>query len=555
MPIRRPLALTVLTLPCLANAAPQAPSATELMDWAQAQYTHLFPGALTDTTIAPYTFRGPYSTGNYMGVDGNHTVYLLGPASGGQLQALGTLNDFACLTKPASCQTSDAPTLLQTYLNQLDSLYASAANAIPGMTQMLDGCYMNNGYSKSAEIAQLSQDEQALARANRLVGSVRRNPQVLSEQHKINTDGSARRELTVSYEVVLANGFTYTHTEQLVHGSTAGTRWPTGACATPQSAASLRLLGNQRVVGASVTAASYLLDRYKLADGTAQTSGARQYRSEIRFNVTDPANVATYATISGPGIIGTYKLVSPRLLRSAPEFAGKVGHFVDWPDTDTFKACRNPSDSNYADAAVADCTTHGASSNVWRASHADPFTVDTNFAAFGFVANGEYTLKIYNDDGWKTVNGQANKIPLTTYTTRLRRLPASAATLATGGSTSSYPEATLSLGMTDLATLLRTKGQGTISATRTNEAMVDSKRLYWTNLYAFLQGRTAASTTSNFYPASRHNPGTTPTTGASSVTLSTGTPPTAMTVPSYGEIGLVWDSFDGLSVRRLITFE
>ena len=56
------------------------------------------------------------------------------------------------------------------------------------------------------------------------------------------------------------------------------------------------------------------------------------YSKYIQLGVQDPAKVATYATIEGPGLgiganfgkPGALKLLSVRLLRDAPDLAGKA---------------------------------------------------------------------------------------------------------------------------------------------------------------------------------------------------------------------------------------
>lgn len=550
---RAGVALAGALLPWAAAAAPQAPTATELMDWAQVQLSTYFPGVRPDVTGEGFVFRGPYSTGHFMGVAGS-TVYVLGPATGGQLLSVGTLEDLACAVKPASCQPSDAVALVNAYLAKVDAAHAADITSSAPVQPLIDACYLNSGLTRAAELARLDDDPSARAFINRKRGSMRRNAEVLAERHMINPDGSARREIDVRYELVYADGVVQSTTERFIQGSSAGTRTAVGACAAPQVSQELRSLGNQRIVGTSVTGISFLIDRYKLADGTP-LNPARLYRSEIRFNIVDPGGHATYATVSGPGIVGSaYKMISPRLLRSAPEFTGKVGNFVDWNDAETFKACRNPTDSNYADASIADCTTNGAVSNVWRATNANPATMDAAFATYGFQAGGEYTIKIYNDDGWKTVNGQANKTPLATYTARLNRLPAHAAELAAMG-TSAYPSVNLSKTPDQLATVARSRTGSSLIATEVAKAKENGASLPWMSLYYFAQGTTLASTVSNFYPASRFNPGTTPAVGASSTTLDIPAPPAAMVRPTYSELGMVWDDLSGFSVRHITTFE
>jgi len=64
-----------------AGAAPQTPTASELMDWAERSYPQFFPGTQTNRSLAPYVYRHYPATGNYVGVAGT-AVYILGPVAG-----------------------------------------------------------------------------------------------------------------------------------------------------------------------------------------------------------------------------------------------------------------------------------------------------------------------------------------------------------------------------------------------------------------------------------------------------------------------------------------
>lgn len=99
----RAAALTLLA-PLLCAAAPQVPSASELMDWAERTYPQHFPGPQTNQSLTPYVYRHYPGTGNYVGVAGQ-AVYILGPVAGGGADPMpvGVLSDFACQVHPASC--------------------------------------------------------------------------------------------------------------------------------------------------------------------------------------------------------------------------------------------------------------------------------------------------------------------------------------------------------------------------------------------------------------------------------------------------------------------
>lgn len=539
-----------------AQAAGHTPSATEFLDWAQSELRGFLPERRDNILGEGLVYRGPYSTGHYLGVIGD-TVYALGPVTHGQLLSLGTLESLTCTVKPASCAPSDALVLVQGFLSRVSAVYANGITSGAALQPLIDGCYLHNGRSRAEEIARIDTDASVRSNINRKRGSTRRNIEVQAERFAINPDGSQRREIDVRYELVYADGFVESVSETYLQGSSAGRKTATGAtCSTPQDSPDLRLRGNRRIVGASVTALNLQLDRYRLADGAPQATAARLYRNEIRFNITDPAGVATYATISGPGIVGSaYKMISPRLLRSAPEFAGKVGHYVDWPDDDSFKACRNANDNNYADASSANCTANGASNNNWRAQGTDPAQVDAGFAGYGFVAGGQYTIQVYADDGWKTVNGQAGKTPIASYTATLNHLPASAVALA-GGSAGQYGRVSLPQTPAELASLARARSAASLLLSEQQKARIgNTSPLPFTLGYYFGQGRTAASTSSNFYPASRYNPSLAPAIGSASVQLPIPAAPSAMTQTTYAEYAGIWDNLNGLSIRHLITFE
>ena len=534
-----------------AFAALQAPTAVELMDWAQAQLAEFFPGKLPDQTGTGFVFRGPYATGHFMGVaDG--TVYVLGPATGGQLLSVGTLESLACTVKPAACGPSNALELAKAFFAKVDTVYAAEITSA-SIAPLMDGCYLQSGRTRAYEMAQL-QDASARSHANARRGSTRSNLQVTGESFTINPDGSQRREIVVTYDIAYADGTVVPERDTLIQGSSAGTLTAAGtACATPQVSQDVRVLGNRRIVGTSVTSMNMVLDRFKLSDGTPVNTAPRLYRSEIRFNVSDPAGVATYATISGPGIVfEAYKMVSPRLLRDAPEFAGKYGNFVDWKDTDPFKLCRIAYDNNnYQDAALADCTTFGAGNNYWRSNATTAAESDRQFATFGFEAGGVYTIKVYGDDGWKTVNGQQGKTPLATYTTTLNRLPASAAAMEAGGSSA--------FGMAMIEREIQADGGigivTSVTARQTQQAKIDGVALPFTSLYFYRQGRTSASTANNFYPGSRMSVSMDAAPGATEVTVPVPLKPAAMSSVNYSESGVAWGDRRGYSMSYIMTRE
>lgn len=95
--------------PLSSRAAPPmaaaALTATQLFDWAEWAYPALFPSHEADAIADPYQYRFYPATGNHLGVAGG-MVYLLGPASGGVLQSVGRMQDFACAVRPQDCSAA-----------------------------------------------------------------------------------------------------------------------------------------------------------------------------------------------------------------------------------------------------------------------------------------------------------------------------------------------------------------------------------------------------------------------------------------------------------------
>jgi len=84
-----------------AAGAPITPA--ELMDWAEATFPQAFPAGASDRQLAPFVYRSYLASGNHLGVDDNGMVWVLGAISAGELRAVGTLDEFACLAVMARC--------------------------------------------------------------------------------------------------------------------------------------------------------------------------------------------------------------------------------------------------------------------------------------------------------------------------------------------------------------------------------------------------------------------------------------------------------------------
>ena len=241
------------------------------------------------------------------------------------------------------------------------------------------------------------------------------------------------------------------------------------ACATPggssQSTANARFqlevfAGNNETLS------------YDLSNGSPRTPAA-SYRREIRFYFLDPGQVATYMIVTGPGPAGGngkpfgLKMLSPRMLVEAPEAASKPGAH-DASDTSTFQICATPAGSTGApEPTTADCVGSGVKDGIgWGWTLNGPVNTtnaaaaDAGFAGQGWVEGGTYTIAVYADDGWKTVNGQSGKTPIATYTRVLQALPYTFAQMRTAPA--QYPTITSTTpSLAQIANAARTTG-GTV---------------------------------------------------------------------------------------------
>ena len=453
-------------------------------------------------------------------------------------------------------------------MTAVDASRAAARTSGAAATALNDGCYLENGRSKAYIIADFDADPLAAASIADQIGSTRNNVRVLADRASTNADGTTRREIDIKYDVTYVDGSKTvasaddTFAQTIISGSSAGAKLADGAaCATPEAKSAWRFFGNRKIVSTFMTAQNERKERALLATGVAMAPLV-VYSKFLNLGVQDPANVATYATLSGPGIKlagadATLKLVSVRLLRDAPEFVGKNGHFVDWRDTDSFKVCRTAA-GGFAAADTADCVTNGATGDRWGFENVTTgLAADTSFDALGVLAGGDYTIKIYNDDGWKTVNGQAGKTPIATYTSKLVNLPFSAATLAGAAPATDLFAKILTSSMTvpDIATAVRGRGAFSVNVTYSQPAaMPDGRKLALGSLYTFKQGRQTVAQP-NFNPASRSFDPTYPATSATSATVAVPAASANLGLPTYAEVTLSHGNRNGNNVRSLYTFQ
>lgn len=301
-----------------------------------------------------------------------------------------------------------------------DAQWATAVPAAAERLSVVDGCFLDNGRSRDFNLADLTARSALVApRDAYRIGEKRTNVRILAERDATNLDGSKRHEVDVQYDIEYKDGSKARGvTGRLIAGSSAGTP----GCSTPETREALRLFGNQQIVQVDVRARNVRMERYAMS-GIPLSPGQYGYRREVQFAISDPMGKATYAIVSGPGRTDNFplKMISPRLLRAAPELAGKPGNYMNWPDDSFFRIC-GPGVA--AAASFADCVGSGAVSDVIGLGTSIPdASRDVLFDNYQLVAGGEYTFDIYDDDGWKTVNGHATRSPVASYKVTLEGLP------------------------------------------------------------------------------------------------------------------------------------
>jgi hypothetical protein len=464
--------------------------------------------------------------------------------------------------------TEAALTAATAFLAKYDALLATSIPTTGAAALALnDGCYLADGRTKAYIVNDFDTDPQSVASRAFGIGSTRTNVKVVADRAITNADGTSRREIDITYDVNYKDGTKNERgNETLISGSSAGAKLPDGtACAASESKSDWRFFGNRQVVNTFVTAYNDRLEGTSLATGLPLSPNV-VYSKYIGLGVQDPARVATYATIEGPGLgiglnygkSGAFKLLSVRLLRDAPELAGKRGNYVDWLDTNSFQVCSNATLNNFEPAETADCLTNGTYGNTWGYYYStNAAGLDTSFATMNIKAGDVYTFKVYNDDGWKKVNGQADKTPIATYTRTLDHLPMSAADLAGTGVTADKFARVTSSSKTaaEIATAIRAKT--TISADfawTAPVAMPDARPTALNDVSAFVSGP-ANTTGVSFWPASRKSDPNYPGALATSMTRNFPAPNPALVVPTYGEISLSYLNRNGNYVRSIYRFQ
>ena len=454
-------------------------------------------------------------------------------------------------------------------LVKLDVLRSSSPTSSSAYFALTDGCYLADGRSKAYIAADFDVDPLAIASRQFVVGSTHTAPQVVAERSITNADGSTRREIDIKYVVNYQDGTKVEVAgDTIVSGSSSGAKLADAStCATPDNKTDWRFYGNRRMVQTFVNATNERIERTALATGLP-LSPAVVYSKYISLGVSDPAKVATYAIITGPGLgidaagtfngtPGSFKLLSVRLLRSAPELAGKSGNVIDLLDTDSFRSCNNAAGTRSAQAGTANCAVDGTRGNGFGSfNSASGSALDAGFAFFNVNAGDVYTINVYNDDGWKTVNGQAGKTPIATYTSTLAALPLSAATLAGTGPTADLFARVTSSTKTaaEIATAIRTKGAISTGQTWTSPGtMPDGRAVALSRSYSSESGQ--ANSTGANYPASSKTDFGYPGSLATSTTVNIPAPVAALVVPTFAETALQYANRNGNSINSRYSYQ
>ena len=474
-------------------------------------------------------------------------------------------------TPPVSVAPSTEPALdaAKGILAKLDVLRSSAPTSSSAYLALNDGCYLADGRSKAYIAADFDVDPLAVASRQFEIGSTRTAPQVVAERSSTNADGSTRREIDIKYVVNYQDGTkNETAADTIVSGSSSGAKLADAStCATPDSKTDWRVYGNRKVVQTFVNATNERIERTALSTGLP-LSPAVVYSKHISLGVQDPAKVATYAIITGPGLgvdaagtvngtPGSFKLLSVRLLRSAPELAGKRGNVIDLLDTDSFQSCSNAAGTGSASADTANCAVDGTRGNGFGSFNiASGSALDARFAFFNVNAGDVYTINVYNDDGWKTVNGQAGKTPIATYTGTLAALPLSAATLAgTGPTADLFARVTASTKTpAEIATAIRTKAAISTGQTWSAPgAMPDGRAVALSRNWSFESGQ--ANATGATWPGSSKINISYPGSLATSTTVNIPAPVAALVNPTYAETTLQYVNRNGNSIISRYSYQ
>lgn len=400
-----------------------------------------------------------------------------------------------------------------------------------------DACYLSNGRDKTYQVSNWDNNlEQAKANNAYQIGRVISNIQIVEERKTTNADGSERLEVDVRFDTQFKDGTkSVAAVETLVAGSTSG------VCATPQTGTAMRFFGNQQKFATDLVARNRVDVYRKLADGSTPVAPASQFRMrrEVSFGVTDPNKLATYAVVSWGS--KSMKLLSPRILREAPEMSEVRGSGT-FSDTNAFRQCRTSANNTEANAAIADCVKLGSTGDAWgsaggydKTDAASMAAIDTAYAQTGLTKGTEVTYAFYNDDGWKTVNGQQGKTPIAIYKRKLRNDSYPAAQIAVD----MYPMIkTISPLEPSLAASFKSTGGTAIANLQAAKAPAGGLPMVLNSVTSFRQGPKIESTSGNYNIRGSKSAAFEP--GATTVTMPFDGVPTGAKSTTYGEFTITY---------------
>ncbi len=310
---------------------------------------------------------------------------------------------------------------------------------------------------------------------------------------------------------------------------------------------------------------------YRVPAGYFSLTNPVVYRRDIAFGVQDPSGKATYAIVTGAGpgstVSGVFtpfslKLISPRLLRDDPLLAGKRGNYTNSSNDDSFRFCRNSLTGNVLNAAESDCVVGGGSGNSFGWNFRTGFTdivdqqiSDNGFNAYGFQT-GDYTFAIYNDDGWKTINGQAGKTPIATYKAKLAKLPYSFVDMVTTNTSSDkFPRVTAgSNNPSDTANALQLNTATPFTLTWVAPAVPDADVWRLTNTGEYFEGPSGTNLANNYWPALKFFTAAYPSSTALGGNFTISAKPAKLSYKDYSEFSLAFSNRNGSRIISTLVF-
>ncbi len=484
-------------------------------------------------------------------------VFALSACGGGGGGDNGEPTEPPAPPAPPPVSTPTTQELVQAYVQANEQLLATHMPA-KGADRyaLLDACYLGQGSTKAMVEATWDATPAQAQDTAYQVGRKLANVQVLDERKTTNADGSARHEVDIGFDEQYTDGTSSSGlTETLVSGSSSGT------CATPQKGEDLRVLGNQRVLSVGLLSRNRLEVFRQLADGTPAAADFR-LRRDVQFRIVDPAKAATYVVVSwksGPAgdVVRSLKFLSPRIARDAAEMQGRRGN-ANWIDGDRFRHCPSNANDDEANAATADCTTRGMTTDTWGSNispaqfQAGDFAgADARFANWGLdKAGAEVAFAIHGDDGWKTVNGQQGKTPIATYTLKLKN----ASYPFTQLPVDAYPMFNTIEPAESAIVVAFKAGGGTATPTlQAGKPPAGGAPVALTSLYSFRQGPRDASATGPATVRTASMPGTAAADGKTA-TIPFGGKPEGASATTSAEFGLDYGDRNGRAMSYALQY-